>query len=660
MKNELFTVKLDPTTGCVQSIFLNGDENAMDWCREGSLWGEPVIPWRCDFNQHWIGNELLSFEESDTASVAVIRNGKLQITAERSFTERKTFRERYTFKNLEPCDQFLQRGEVGIRTPFFDEQMAAEKSQRLRCDAHVWCGEEISWVNALRQGDSTRNLGLVLTEGSLDCYSIEHPKPIPHEDRRNYRGDIILHPEAIDLLRGESYVVEWELFPHSGTEDFFEKARRIKKGFLDLRADFYTIFKGENFRFFFETDARNVGVTLDGEHVDAIRSGNRVEVTFTPKKWGEHKFFVTADGVTTHIALFAAKALDELIEERLRFIVRHQQYSRPESPLDGAYLIYDNTTKRYFFDDRLGDHNASNERLGMGITIARWLQKHPDPEIYESLMKYVAFIKREIVNMDTGEVFFSIGRDLRRIRLYNAPWMITFMTELYNLTHEGEYLDFVYRAVKVYYTQGGEHFYPNGFSIKFIVDTVRGAGRNEQADEIEKYFLIHAQNMLDTGLNYPPMECVFEQTIVTPAVAFICDMGMLTNDPTIPEKVQAHLKVLERFDGMQPDYRLNGIAIRHWDDYWFGKSMLRGDTLPHYWACLTARSWQDYAELSGDKSFLPRAQNAIRNCLCTFHEDNTASCAYMYPFSIDGVRGEFYDEWANDQDFALYFALQIL
>ena len=42
-----------------------------------------------------------------------------------------------------------------------------------------------------------------------------------------------------------------------------------------------------------------------------------------------------------------------------------------------------------------------------------------------------------------------------------------------------------------------------------------------------------------------------------------------------------------------------------------------------------------------------------------FGENGEGSCAYVYPFRLNETRGEFYDEWANDQDFALYFALEL-
>ena len=38
--------------------------------------------------------------------------------------------------------------------------------------------------------------------------------------------------------------------------------------------------------------------------------------------------------------------------------------------------------------------------------------------------------------------------------------------------------------------------------------------------------------------------------------------------------------------------------------------------------------------------------------------DGSASCAYLYPYQVNGVRAEFYDPYANDQDWGLYFYLK--
>lgn len=51
------------------------------------------------------------------------------------------------------------------------------------------------------------------------------------------------------------------------------------------------------------------------------------------------------------------------------------------------------------------------------------------------------------------------------------------------------------------------------------------------------------------------------------------------------------------------------------------------------------------------------AEKCMRNCLCLYSDEGGGSCAYVYPYTSNGEKGQFYDEWANDQDFALYIAL---
>ncbi len=70
-----------------------------------------------------------------------------------------------------------------------------------------------------------------------------------------------------------------------------------------------------------------------------------------------------------------------------------------------------------------------------------------------------------------------------------------------------------------------------------------------------------------------------------------------------------------------------------------------------------ARSFLAYGTLSGEARYKELAEEAMRNCLCLFRPDGSASCAYMYPYTCNGRKGAFYDAFANDQDFALYFAM---
>ena len=649
MKNKFFSIELNNKTGNVSSIVINGDPDKMNWCSMTKEWGELVNVNRLNAVETE-ENRLISFKEDKNSSTSVFSNGKIKVTVTRIFTDEGAFRESYTFENILDADVFLQRGEIGIYTPFCDEWKSADISLKQCSNTHVWCGETEAWINSLKQGSSEHNIGVVITEGSVNAYSIDRENQTLQS---NTRGNILIHPAERDLLINEKFTLSWEIFVHKNNNNFFDKLKKYGK--ICPTAEHYTVFDGEQAVFSFESDAKEIRIIRDGEDIPFTREGGIIKVSAKPKP-GDNKFYIHADEKTTHISIYAVSGFEELLERRINFIVDNQQYFREGSCVDGAYLIYDNKEKRMVYDKQITDHNACRERLGMSLLIARYLQTHENKKFYDSLMKCVEFIKREILNTETGEVYNSEGKDSNTVRLYNAPWMITLMCELYNLTGDEKYLETAYKSVKFYYTQGGAKFYPNGLSMKLTVDALKKGGKDKYADEVTELFKIHTYNMIKTGLSYPPMECIFEQTIVTPAVTYICEMGLILEDDAYKDYVQSHLEVLERFNGMQPDYRTNGMPIRYWDDYWFGKAELFADTL-HYWSCLTARSWNVYYQLSQDAKYRKMAEDCVRNCLCLFKEDGTASCAYVLPFKVDGHDGDFYDEWANDQDFALYFAL---
>lgn len=193
----------------------------------------------------------------------------------------------------------------------------------------------------------------------------------------------------------------------------------------------------------------------------------------------------------------------------------------------------------------------------------------------------------------------------------------------------------------------------------------------QRPDELTELLRKHVTQIRTIGLCYPPHEVRFEQTIATPAVAILAAFyDRIDADPEILRDIAVQLDVLSRFSGNQPDYRLNEIPIRHWDEFWFGKRHLYGDTFPHYLSCLTARAYWLYSKISGEVIYREKARKCLRNCLCVFSPDGTASCAYLYPFSVtmrnpDGSihtpaqRGEFFDPFANDQDGVLYMILRM-
>ena len=121
-----------------------------------------------------------------------------------------------------------------------------------------------------------------------------------------------------------------------------------------------------------------------------------------------------------------------------------------------------------------------------------------------------------------------------------------------------------------------------------------------------------------------------------------------------------HRKLLELFDGTQPDWHLNMVAIRHWDGYWFGKRKMLGDTLPHYWSALSGVAYRHFAEATGDADMAKQADASFRGVMGMFFPDGSATCAWIYPHDVNGIHGEFPDPYANDQDWGMYFMLRNL
>ena len=98
----------------------------------------------------------------------------LKITVSRFFKDNGNFSERYTVENIRDTDVFIGQDNFGITAPFNDRYVSADECMVRHCNAHIWCGHSTAYVNALRMGQSDINLGLVLTAGALDSYSIEN------------------------------------------------------------------------------------------------------------------------------------------------------------------------------------------------------------------------------------------------------------------------------------------------------------------------------------------------------------------------------------------------------------------------------------------------------------------------------------------------------
>lgn len=677
MKNEFFDIEFSQN-GCISSIKNVKDTEFMNWCKPNALWG------KIDF-EHWQGEfssfplSLQKFTTDENKACSIYSNASLKVMVDRFFDNDGNLHERFTLKNLRTDDLFLSEGDIAIEVPFYDEYTFADECMVRRCNTHIWCGGNSTYIKALKMGESDINLGLILTKGSIESYSIT-------DTGSNNRGIFVLNNSHIVLLPNEEYVIEWKLFWFKDNAEFYEILNESPQ-YFNIDAKHHTVFENENIEFTVKAP-KNQNITkilCDNNEVPFVTENGIARVNIKPFNLGELKFEIFSNTLKTYTEFYVSEEFETLLEKRIDFIVSNQQYHKEGSGLDGAFLIYDNKEKHLVYDGILRDHNASRERMAMANLLAKYLQTHKNEKFEKALKKFVEFLKREMYDENTGHVFDGIGRR-GPVRLYNAPWIITFFSELYILYGDEWYLDNILKMLPDYYNGGGYKFYPNGISMRVTYNAFMKAGRKEDADKVLKYFVMHTDNMIKNGLSYPKHEVDYEQTIVSPAATYISQVGYLTGDKKYVTEAKKHISVLERFAGEQPSFHLKQIPIRYWDGFWFGKARQFGDTFPHYWSCLSARSYKAYYDISKDEKYLEFAKECIRNCLCLFNDKGEGSCAYVYPFKIrdkfyscnrnklieSGLmknekekinsmynKGQFYDEWANDQDYALYFALDI-
>lgn len=568
--------------------------------------------------------------------------------------EGENIRETYLFTNVSNKTVFIQRGEISIFATFNDNYDTPDICLTNRCHAHIWCGGDVSYIMGIRMGGEAPHLGLALTKGSLNAYSVERDP----EQLSNDRGDFLMHPTPFTLEPDESYELEWVLFWHEGEADFYEKLKAFGR-FIDIKTEQYVYRTGEKINL-----KMYPSFPFSPESVTVMRSGMEIPVTVTDKMAdlnesienpGEYEYQIQIGGVSTICRIYVQVPLERLVKKRCRFITENQQYHNKNSRLNGAYLIYDNDEHKLHYDSDF-DHNAGRERVGMGVLVAAYLQTEKDKDMLESLKLYENFVYRELYDEETGEVFNDAGRDNSYVRLYNYAWMAQFFLELHRLYGEKKYVEDAYKVLKYYYEHGGLEYYAVELPLTELIWYMEMMGMEQEIRTMMQFYYQDARNIIRTGLHYPENEVKFEQRTVASAANQLLKCYTLHKDKKFLAAAEEHVKILSLFNGHQPDYRLYESAIRHWDGYWFGKRGRFGDTFPHYWNALTGMTYQCYALVMGKKDLYKKAEACYLGALSLFYPNGSACCTNMYPYRVNGELCRGMDPWSNDQDWALYYA----
>lgn len=661
-----FDIEIDQATGAILSItqpndiahmnWVSGPENA-PWQPIGSGWGLGYA----DLGSHVLHRSRWQNAEIEQSGpnimTATYHCGPLKLRVARELKNGR-LKESYRFTN-DGNSPLPMRGagkaSLAIYTPFNDHYTSAADVLENRCHAHIWTGGSSSWVATFRMGGRGPHLGLVLDHGNLDGYSIQDRDPITLS---NTRGTILVHPEIDQLDPGESATISWTLFWHNGWEDFFKQAARHSFQFVQVEASRWVTCTGEFTEIKFRRELQSARL-----YVDDIPSPLKREVDGWSARLSasgpKERILKLCYGknLTTKAVVNSVSHFDTLMSARARFITSRQQWQEDGSPRDDAYVVYDNQLDVMVRNDAEADKNDGRERIGMGVFLARWLrQRIDDPNIRASLERYYRFVVERLQRSD-GYVLDGINENKKR--LYNWPWMMQLHVSMARLMKDDNCWHFAMQTLRSYYAEGGIEFYGIGLPVLEMLKNLAAAGKSTERDEALSLFIRHGDRIIERGTNYPASEVNFEQSIVAPAAIFLLELHLASGDAKWLAAATPHLELLQLFEGKQPDHHLNSIAIRHWDGYWFGKARMWGDTFPHYWSSLNALAWHYLGKATKDARWQARADTVIRGNLSLFTEEGRGSAAHIFPVTVNGRPGQFFDEYANDQDWLFVHHLQM-
>ena len=549
----------------------------------------------------------------------------------------------WTFTNTTDAPRAL--GKFEIMLPFNDNYPSSKECVYRRCNAHIWAGGDVAWIAGIRMGGEAPHLGWVMTEGNLSGYEI-HGRDDP-KAKSNARGVIGLtgvvdpKPGGHMIAPGEAWTVKGRFFAHGGWDDF--KAKLLDLGGVWVEADKYVAEVGEK-----------IMVSSDFINAEAQRRREKKEVSF--EKPGEYRVEIEAGGKKTFAEVLVVNGFKELVKRRMDFYIEKQRYRNPDDPRNGALLCYDNETEKMLpqweTDHFVADMNEGRERLGMGVALAEMRYRL---DVAEDYARFVRTALQEENYRTWGE-----WTPRKWHRIYNYAWVARLYFDMYEATLKIEYLDHGVGTVRAFARskkdEGALRFYVIDMPIRQSLALLKKAGRTDEAAELEGYFRKMCDNYIAAGLFVPKSEVNYEQSIIAPAANSLVEFYLATSERKYLDGALALMPAVEAFNGRQPSWHLNDIAIRHWDGYWFGKRKMFGDTFPHYWSDITADLFGNLAEATGDETYLRRARAICKANLGLLTEDGRGGCAYLYPDAVDGRDGKFLDPMANDQDWAIVFA----
>jgi hypothetical protein len=639
-----FHLAVDTATGAMHALGNPADPHAMNWlcdpAEHGWMglnhgWGLGYLACAHPGTGPMRWQQVESIAQSARAVTSRYRLGQVRLEVQRSLRG-GLLHERYRFRNSGKAAAPIWG--MALNVPFNDNYPDADTCVTRRCNAHVWCGGDVVWANALRMGGTGPHLGMLASGMSSQGYAVSGRGAL--NGGSNARGCLMLVQDGWTLEPGASRDFTLTFFWHQGWDDFRTQVAALG-GSVGISADRYAVVAGDSIQ------VSGTGARLRHAGKAVPRSG-----TLRLSTPGEH--VVEAElsgGAKTRLVALAVPPLSKLLQARVDYILDRQLVAA--GPQRGFLVPYHTTLQAQELGG-VGDHNEGRERIGMGILLAQWARLGRHKRAGAVAKRYARLVRTKL-QLPDGSVRGELGGNCHR--LYNYPWAARLHLELWRLDHKARHLDDAVATIRAYYAHGGAGFYPIGLDLVGTHAALIAAGRTAEASQVVRWAVEHATQVAGHGIRPPPHEVRYEQTIMTPGALVLLQAHTLTGEQHWLDAARPIIACVDAFNGRQPHHRLNDIAIRHWDGFWFGARRLWGDVFPHYWSASTAVAFRDWAKASGEDAWRSRADAILMQNLSSFGADGSATCAYIFPDHVDGEPGRLADPLANDQDWALVFLL---
>ena len=647
-----FKITIEDASGTPKELICRWDDYGMNWIRGDYAWGTVD------------GFDLVRVEKMEGGVLVwkVNREQTMRLAIKR-YVKNKKYCEEYVFENISPAEILVREDDIGIVFSYNDLFDRKADMLHTRCNSHVWCVGDACNIHSVKLDGQKPYLIQRATCGSFSGYGLLCDicaTPNASHDR----GSIVLYAREAVLQSQETMRFAFEL-------SFSEAREPISR----VGADRYSGYVGETFSLFvdWQEEIRDLCVTAEGKEIACEIDGSTARASVCFDCVGEKKIRFVINGKETLAFVNVLRPLADIVEKRVAFITQKQQYNGDDPALRGAYLIYDRERDALHCNADFPDHNAARERLSMGALVAASLSQGFDKDVAKSLKKHREFIEREILDVESGYVRNGVGSN--QLRLYNFPWVSTYYLEWYRFSGELACLQIASRVLRKYYELGGANQESPCIEAYRILEYLKKEGLDEEYALLRRDFLSHADSICRRRTHSSSSEVSCANGMMNLMSTFLYQAYLLTGDQKYLEPVCELEKISESFYDLQPDYRMFGIALRYWDMYWFGKKESYGDTYPQWLSALTAQMYHycDMA-LGTDHTRMIR-ENLLGNCSVHF-SDGFAACGYLYPKRVTvfssrpdckgynrplGVwEGGRFDEYANDQDWALYYAMQYL